>query len=63
MLFSYSTSQGEPQASSVGFSCSHERIEQRLPNTGRYAGTVVQDRDIDPFIDFRKMGLYLGHAS
>jgi len=63
MLFSYATSQGEPQASSVGFSRGHERIEQRLPNTGRYAGTIVQDRDINSFIDFRKMGLYLGHPS
>ena len=63
MLFSYPTSQGESEACSIGFFCSHERIEQRSPDGGRYTGTIVQDCDVDSFIDFRKVELHLGHVS
>jgi hypothetical protein len=61
VFFSYSASQGEPQPCSIGFSCGHERIEQRPPDRGRYTGTIVQDCDVDPFIDFRKVDRHLGH--
>jgi len=63
VLFSYSTSEGEPQACSVGFACGHERIEQRPPDRGRYTGTIVRDCDVDPFIEFRNLDLYLRHVS
>jgi hypothetical protein len=63
VLFSYPTSQSEPQAYSVGLFCSHERIEQRPPDRGRYTGTIVQDCDVDPFIDFRNVDLYFRHVS
>ena len=47
----------------VGFSRGHERIEPRPPNGGRRVGTIVQDCDVDPFIDSGEVGLHLRHAS
>ncbi len=63
MLFSYLTSESETQASSVGLSRGHERIEQPRPDGGQVYRTIVQDCDVDPFIDFPKVDLHLRHAS
>ena len=63
MLFCYSTSQREPQACPVGFSCGHERIEQRTPDRRSYPGPIVQDCDVDLIIDLREEDLHLSHMS